>query len=716
MLKKSLLILTIASFAYAAPKKEDNKSYPVSTNNSTLNSSSKQNLNSEKYQILANNIDLKNNIITASGDVLVISKSYYMTAQKIVYDKKNETFELSGDVVVLKNNLFQTISDYTFIDMKNDSFKQNPTLILNKESLLWINSSKSSKKENTIKLKNSLLSSCNCEDPDWSIQFSSGEYNTQDQWIETFNNRLYIGSTPVFYLPYFAFPADDTRRSGILLPTFGESNSDGFLYEQPIYLAPKDNYDIEFIPQTRTKRGSGLYTYMRYVDSQDSILNVNAGFFKEKSSYYSSNTLENRTHFGYEVDYKNRTIFTQNDDSQDGLFVDLDWISDVEYKNLEANGHNESYEKKIESRVNYFYSTPDYYTGIYFTYYLDTSVESNNNTMQKIPQGQFHTYSKPLLFDRLLYSTDTVYTNFTRPNGINADIVDFNVPLHYSTSIFNDFVNISLKNETATSLLQYSNGNSTFNKGTFIENTSVLSVGTDLLKPYEDYVHTLNFNVDFTLPTVLADDGDLYEITNDDAELDSFLINKTNKTLALSLNHSLYDREDLLQIINHKIKQSILYDNSNTRLSDFENEITFNYILGKLSNRLVYSQEDDKLVELSSGFSLNYYDYFLNATHYKSNKTNSSDKKDLESYTFEIGFKYLHDYSVSYLQNYNVKEDSKSKETLSLNIDDKCWVFNIKFEDEIIASDSNNANPIHQNSIYFTLELKQLGGINFKHE
>lgn len=708
MLKKLFLITAITSVIYA-----DN--YPISTQKPITNKTTTQkNTKYEKYQILSNKIDSKENIITASGDVLIISKTYYMTAQKVIYDKNNETFELFGEVVVLKDNLIQTISDYTLINMKNDNFKQYPTLILNKKSLLWINSIKSNKKDNIVSLKKSILSSCNCEDPDWSIQFSSGEYDVKDQWIETFNNKLYIGSTPVFYLPYFAFPADNTRRTGILIPTLGQSSSDGFIYEQPIYFAPKDHYDVELVPQFRSDRGVGLYTYLRYVDTMDSILNINAGVFKEKTSYFNDKTLEKQTHSGFEVEYKKRNIFSKNIDKQDGLFVDLNWASDVEYKNIEKDISNKSYEKKIESRVNYFLNTPDYYTGIYFTYYLDTSSKSNSGTMQKIPQLQLHTYSRPLVFDDLIYSTNTVYTNYTRPKGINANIVDITLPISYSFSMWNDYINITLKNETITSLLQYSNSEEAFENGTFIENKSIISVGTDLLKSYDNYIHTLNFNIDFTLPTVLVNDGDLYKVTNDSSELDSFLLNKTSKTLAFLLNHSFYDKNELSQIINHKIKQSILYDNINARLSDFENEITFNYILGKLTNRIVYSHEDKKLIESSSGFNLKYYDYFLNLTHYKSKKTENSDKKDLESYTIEVGMEYLNDYSLSYIQNYNIKEHLKSREALSFNVNDKCWIFNIRLEKEIIASDSNNNEPIKQDLIYFTLELKQLGGINLK--
>ena len=110
MLKKSLSILTITSMMYAAGQDEVKNNTSIANEKNTNNKFSQQNLKTEKYQILSNNIDSKNNVTTAIGDVLIISKSYYMTADKVIYDKKNETFELYGNVVVLKNNLIQTIS------------------------------------------------------------------------------------------------------------------------------------------------------------------------------------------------------------------------------------------------------------------------------------------------------------------------------------------------------------------------------------------------------------------------------------------------------------------------------------------------------------------------------------------------------------------------------------------------------------------------------
>ncbi|XPV53920.1 MAG: hypothetical protein ACNI3H_02465 [Halarcobacter ebronensis] len=54
------------------------------------------------------------------------------------------------------------------------------------------------------------------------------------------------------------------------------------MYKQPIYFAPAPNYDIELVPQIRTNRGYGSYTYFRYADSQDSSFRSWCRFFQRR--------------------------------------------------------------------------------------------------------------------------------------------------------------------------------------------------------------------------------------------------------------------------------------------------------------------------------------------------------------------------------------------------------------------------------------------------
>jgi LPS-assembly protein len=671
----------------------------------------------EKFQFVANKVDTKNNIMIATGNVVVFSPTYYITAQKIIYDKNKGTFELFDDVLILKDNNVQTKSDYAFLDINSDDLYQKPSLLFEDKTSIWISSKDSNKKDDVTTLAKSIFSSCDCVDPDWSIRMSSADYDTNDQWINSYNTRLYIKDVPVLYTPYLGFSTNTNRRTGLLVPVLGQSKSEGFSYSQPIFIASKKNYDLELIPQYRTKRGGGMYAYVRYADSIDSMLKISGGYFNEQSEYKEENNLRNSKHYGLDIDYERYNLFTKNTDAKDGLYVSINYLNDIEYRTLEDEKYSQSTERKVESKINYFYDTPKYFLGSYFRYYIDTQTDSNSATMQELPKLQAHIYSQPFILDNLLYSADIKYTNHYREDGINANQYEVNLPLSYSFSFFDDYLKLVLKHEFILNKYEYSNTANIYEDATYGESNTTISLNTDLIKPYENYLHTMNLRSDYIHSDSFKEDGDLYSISNNNSELSPFPFTKSSNSIILGINQSLYDNEDLKQIVNHKLSQSILYDEfDNIKFQNMENEILYNYILGSVKNKLVYNHQDEKLVESSSSFSLTYDNFNMKLGHYMSKKTDNSGKDELESYQIEAKYKLSDEYSVGYSTSYNILEELRSKQSFIFSITDKCWNLDLKYEKEITASSTTDGNPIKQDIIYLELLLKPLGGINYDYE
>ena len=691
-----------------------------------------QELNTEKLQLVAKDVDTKNNIITATGDVVAYSPTYYLSSDKMIYDKDKEILELFDNVLIIKDNKIQTQSNYAFVDMKNDIINQDPVFLMDNTSNIWSNSKEANKDKDVITLENSILSSCDCIDPIWSIRSSSSDYDTEAMWMNTYNPRLYVKNVPVFYLPYFGFPTDTTRRTGLLLPTMGYSSSEGFLYSQPIFIAPADDYDIELIPQIRTQRGYGSYANFRYADSPDSMLNVKTGYFKEFDNYRSKEQLENSEHYGLDIDYERKNIFAKNKEHQDGVFTSIRYLNDIEYITLkEEDDYNLGTDKKIESKVNYFYNTPEYYGGVYGKYYVDASQKTNDNTLQELPQIQLHSYNKELFLENLIYSIDTKAQNFTRKEGLNAKIYDINVPISYIKNILDDYMYLGVENRTILTQYDYSNSlynNLRYEDGTLIQNRTSFIVGTDLIKPYSDYIHTLNLNASYDIPENLRKDGDLYNITVKENqplkydELSVFPILQEQKTIKLSLNQSIYDKENLKQFINHKMSQSILYNSvDEPKFQDLDNYVKINHDYGSLSGKVVYNMDDNKVVEGSFDNSLSYENLTFSAGYYYTKKTNNefNTRDDLESYRLSTSYKLAKDYSIKYYENYDLQEKTRNRQGIGLNIDDSCWNLDLLLEKEITPRsryvESTRSYDSHEQTIvYAVLMLKPIGGIRQK--
>ena len=692
-----------------------------------------QELNTEKLQLVAKDVDTKNNIITAAGDVVAYSPTYYLSSDKMVYDKDKEILELFDNVLIIKDNKIQTQSNYAFVDMKNDIINQDPVFLMDNSSNIWSNSKEANKDKDVITLENSILSSCDCIDPIWSIRSSSSDYDTEAMWMNTYNPRLYVKNVPVFYLPYFGFPTDTTRRTGLLLPTMGYSSSEGFLYSQPIFIAPADDYDIELIPQIRTQRGYGSYANFRYADSPDSMLNVKTGYFKEFDNYRSKEQLENSEHYGLDIDYERKNIFAKNKEHQDGVFTSIRYLNDIEYITLKEEDDNLWTDKKVESKVNYFYNTPEYYGGVYGKYYVDASQKTNDNTLQELPQIQLHSYNKELFLENLIYSIDTKAQNFTRKEGLNAKIYDINVPISYTKNILDDYMYLGVENRTILTQYDYSNSlynNLRYEDGTLIQNRTSFIVGTDLLKPYSDYIHTLNLNASYDIPENLRKDGDLYNITVKENqplkydELSVFPTLQEQKTIKLSLNQSIYDKDNLKQFINHKMSQSILYNSfDEPKFQDLDNYVKINHDYGSLSGKVVYNMDDNKVVEGSFDNSLSYENLTFSAGYYYTKKTNNefNTRDDLESYRLSTSYKLAKDYSIKYYENYDLQEKTRNRQGIGLNIDDSCWNLDLLLEKEITPRsryvESTRSYDSHEQTIvYAVLMLKPIGGIRQKYK
>ena len=668
---------------------------------------------SEKFQILATNIVTKeNNVIEATGNVVIFSQSYYLTAQKVIYDKEKEIFELFDDVMIVKDNKIQTKSNYAFLDIKNDTLSQKPTMFFDEVSQVWINSKASGKKGDEITIKDSTLSSCDCDDPDWSIGFSKGNYSDESKWINLYNPRFYFKNTPVFYFPYIGFSANDERKSGLLVPKFGVSDREGFLYSQPIFLANEDNYDFEITPQFRTQRGQGLYLKYRYADSINSLFELSTGYFGDKNSYTQKYSLTENEHYGVEIDYSKYNIFSDsNGDYYDGIFLDLNYANDIEYKILENEDYDETTEKKIESKINYIMTNQDYYLGSYFRYYLDTEKDSNSTTLQELPKLQAHSFSKNLFFDRLLYSSDFKYTNHFRNDGINANQFEVNLPISYSFSFIDNYFNFIVENEFKVNEIQYTK--SDFENGTYIESNLKLSLNSDTMREYDDTIHSLSLSLDYEKPSISKEEGTLYNINSNDETLSPFPIYQTEDSMNFAINQIFYDKKSKSEIFNYKLNNSLSYENFNDiKLKSLENEVVYNYLWGKAKNRFVYSHEDQKIVESSTSLSFKNDGFSMNLGHYISKESSAMEIDEaLESYQLNSSYQLDNDLIFSVYTDYNMKEKIRNKLGYKFTILDSCWNLDLKFEKEIIPASTVNSEPIEQDIVYFQLFLKPLGTI-----
>jgi len=599
-----------------------------------------------------------------------------------------------------------------------------------KESQVWISANKGQVLDQKIDINSGVLSGCDPVDSMWKMEFSSSDYNTGTKWMNVYHARLYIDDIPILYTPYFGYSLDTTRKSGLLMPSGGYSANEGVFYEQPIYIAEQNWWDLELRPQVRTQRGQGIYQTFRFVDSDVSKGEIKAGYFKEFGEYFESNELQNNSHYGFTVNYENRDVLNQwlgtDFEGQSALYLDINQMNDVDYINLSSNDtQNNSTATQILSRINLFYNANNHYIGTYIKYYQDLTIANNDETLQKLPTLQYHYYLDTLLDDHLLYNLDIQANNITRAEGKTVLQTDVNIPVTLRTSLFDEYLNISYK---ANLFGQYSNFGGTSNgtapveyrNGYLLRNYHTFAASTDLTRAYKSFSHVISFGASYNMVGSESRNG-YYEDSVafcakeenvNTPQCDFYNISAVEDESQLDFIQYIYDSE-AKQVLYHRLAQKISFSDVKSEFGELENELDYRITdYFSIYNNMFYNYDKNLFSKVFNKLSVHKYGVELGLSHlYKDSFTDTTvNTSRYTSYlTSTLSYTYNSHYSYSALYNY----DSISQETKSMEVGfmykKRCWDFGVKYsENNRPILTTSGESSVYDKYVYLTIVLKPL--------
>jgi LPS-assembly protein len=115
-------------------------------------------------------------------------------------------------------------------------------------------------------LYDSTYSTCDPDDRNWELRAKRIDVDSAEGFAVAHSAVLRVGKVPVLYVPWFMFPIDERRRTGLLFPSISNSDRNGFDYKQPIYINLAPNYDATLYPRIMTDRGAVLGAEFRYLN------------------------------------------------------------------------------------------------------------------------------------------------------------------------------------------------------------------------------------------------------------------------------------------------------------------------------------------------------------------------------------------------------------------------------------------------------------------
>lgn len=123
-------------------------------------------------------------------------------------------------------------------------------------------------KDDTGTLTGATYSTCDPGQRAWELRANRIDIDMAKGRGVAHNATLRIGRVPVLYVPWFPFPTDERRQTGLLFPSIALSSRNGFDYRQPIYLNLAPNYDATLYPRIMTNRGVQLGGEFRWLYEQ----------------------------------------------------------------------------------------------------------------------------------------------------------------------------------------------------------------------------------------------------------------------------------------------------------------------------------------------------------------------------------------------------------------------------------------------------------------
>lgn len=689
-------------------------------------------------EFFATHLDSNLTGVRAHGDVLVLYNDYYLSANEALYDRNRSTLQLFGNIVAMQGSDYFALGDYAKIDIAEKSRLFSPFFMLDRRTNVWMSSLQSGAKARNFTIKKGMVSGCDPNDPLWVLYFSKADFDSETRWMNIYNAYLKLYGIPVFYFPYFGYSLDNRRRSGLLVPSFGISSTEGIFYEQPMYLAIDPQWDVELRPQLRTNRGQGVYGRLRFVDSNVSRGALHAGYFREKDSYVQAFDLANDSHYGFDFDYANTAVLQRwlglELVGQSGLYADVSWMNDIDYINLTSNDVvNYATSNQVLSRVNLFYNQEDAYYGMTFRYYLDLNKKSNADTLQNLPNLRYHRYIDAFFDDHLYYTFNTRVNNLYREEGVNAVEGEVEMPLTLQASAMDDYLLMSYSARFTGKYITFSGtpppsnviSKGQYDTGTFGRLYHVLDAGTQVSRGYDDFVHTMGLDATYTKAGIDHATGYFEQkkeiCSRADAssnfECDFYTISEIQEALDLKFSQYVDDGTGR-QVLFHRVTQRLSFDALGENLSELENEVDWQITpVLSLYSDIFYNYERHLLSSVLHSARYRHEGVNVGVSNLHEN-TLGSDGADYINYaTFDAAYRYNKHYRYFGRYAYDLDASVKKLSEIGFSFQKRCWEFGMRYvENNRPILTENNAASVLDKYVYFTIKLQPIGGteVNYK--
>lgn len=366
------------------------------------------------------------------GNVVIDQQGRQIRAERVTIDQTQTYAKAAGQVQLAQGGLISQSDDINY-NLKTQQGDLNNSFYIAEQQHAHGRAEKIAKTStDTIELENATYSTCPPEQkPTWKIQAEKIKLNQETGRGETRNTKLYVKDVPVLAIPYFNFPIDDRRTTGILTPTFGFTNDGGLELGVPVYLNLAPQYDATLTPRYIGDRGAMLDGEFRYLTENYGEGRIWGGYLPSDESYDNEDRKSLHYLHNWQINDQFSTNLEYNYASDKDYFADLDnnpnSKTDLNLRRAwEVNYKNGIPGLKAQFKVEDFQT-------------LDPTVLDEDRPYARLPQLLVNYKTGNPLGLQLEFNNDTAYFQKDLRNFADIPQNDDKIYQPSGTRIYNDF-------------------------------------------------------------------------------------------------------------------------------------------------------------------------------------------------------------------------------------------------------------------------------------
>jgi len=286
-------------------------------------------------RISADKSNSNDEVINLDGDVIIDQGYRRIRAGSAIYNRSSGNIDLAGGFEIREPELLVRGISASF-DKNSGEGTYNNAQSLSYESGVRFTAATFSKiNESIVELSDVNYTQCTPDDEVWHLEAASMRLNNSSGFGTARDMTLNLYDVPVLYSPWFLFPIDDRRLTGLLFPTIGYSADDGLDYEQPIYLNLAPNYDMTLSPRWLENRGLLNQVEFRHLSRSTRIV-LNGSYLDDDE--FINTDADRRAAANLEPDAVEREFETGDDRWSTGInfraALATYWSADINYSRV----------------------------------------------------------------------------------------------------------------------------------------------------------------------------------------------------------------------------------------------------------------------------------------------------------------------------------------------------------------------------------------------